>query len=88
MSVDKEEICNQCGKCCYIKTMIGDKPIFTRNHCEYLDTNSNLCTVYKDRFQKKPGCLTIDQAIKSNSLPDSCPYIKDIKNYQAPKWID
>jgi uncharacterized protein len=84
----KEEICNQCGKCCYIKTMIGDEAIFTRTHCEHLDTKSNLCKVYKNRFEKKPGCLSIEKAIEIRAVPDNCPYVQGLKNYKGPRWID
>jgi uncharacterized cysteine cluster protein YcgN (CxxCxxCC family) len=79
-----ENLCRRCGKCCYIKMKFGRVSIFTNKHCEFLDTNTNLCTVYKDRFEKKPGCLTIEQAIALNALPNDCPYVKDIEGYEGP----
>jgi len=80
----KDDICVRCGKCCYIKIQFGEINVFTNRHCEFLDENSNLCTIYKDRFEKKPGCLTIEQAIAIRALPNSCPYIKDKKDYKGP----
>jgi len=68
--------------------MIGSQAVFTRIHCEHLDTESNLCKIYKERFKKNPKCLTIKQAIEIKAVPDNCPYIKDLKNYKGPKWID
>jgi len=80
----KEDICNQCGRCCYIKVQIGSLNAFTVKHCEFLNEQTNLCTVYKDRFKMKPGCLTIEQAIEINALPGDCPYVKDKKDYKGP----
>ena len=68
--------------------MIGNEAFFTKNHCEFLDTETNLCTVYRDRMKKKPGCLTVKEAIEIKALPNDCPYVERLKNYDGPKWID
>ena len=85
---DKEDICNRCGKCCHFKIRIGSISVFSRKHCEFLDEETNLCIVYKDRFKKKPGCLTIEEAIDIKAVPNDCPYVKDIQGYDGPKDID
>lgn len=84
----KDDICNKCGKCCYYKIKINDIFVFSKRHCEFLDVKTNLCTIYKDRFKKNPKCLAIEEAIKIKALPDNCPYVKDLDNYNGPKWID
>jgi len=80
----KEKLCNRCGKCCYVKIRVGRINVFTNKHCEFLDEKTNLCSVYKDRFKMKPGCLTIEQAIALKALPNDCPYVKDIEDYEGP----
>jgi uncharacterized protein len=82
--MNKEDICNRCGKCCYYKQKIGKIPVFTNMHCEFLDENTNLCTVYENRFKMKPDCMTVDQAIRTKALPNSCPYVKNLKDYEGP----
>jgi len=80
------KLCRKCGKCCYIKTIVCGIHLFTKQHCEYLDEETNLCIVYKNRFKKKPQCLTVEQAIQIRALPNDCPYVKNLKNYEGPIW--
>ena len=88
MKNKEENLCNQCGKCCYIKVMVSGIPFFSKKHCKFLDTKTKLCTIFKDRFKKNPNCLTIEEAIRIRALPDECPYVKDKKGYRGPIWID
>lgn len=81
-------LCKKCGKCCYIKTIVAGIPVFTRHYCEYLDLNTRLCKIYKNRFKKNKNCLTIEEAISIKALPNDCPYVKDIKDYKGPIWPD
>jgi uncharacterized protein len=82
--MNKEDICRKCGKCCHKKTWKDGKIILLQTHCQHLDPETNLCTIYQDRF-KLYNCLTIEQAIINKALPKDCPYVKDIKNYQGPE---
>ena len=85
---NKDDLCRQCGKCCYIKTVIGNIAVFTRKHCEYLDKKTNLCTIYKDRFKIKPDCLNIEKAIQIRAVPNDCPYVQNLNGYDGPKWVE
>jgi uncharacterized cysteine cluster protein YcgN (CxxCxxCC family) len=83
-----EELCNHCGKCCYFKVALGKQAFFSKNHCPFLDLNTKLCTVYKDRFKKNPECLSIKDAIRIKALPNDCPYVEGLEGYQGPIWIE
>lgn len=71
-----EEICDGCGKCCEI----GDTGVA----CPFLDTNTNRCTVYEDRFKQAPWCSKVmpenTMALyKRRVLPRSCAYVRTMK---------
>ena len=84
-----EAKCRQCGKCCYKKTWIAPGIlVFTTEHCEYLDPETNKCTVYPIRHQVKPTCCDIETAIKYRALPADCPYVADNPDYEAPIELD
>ena len=79
-----EALCRRCGRCCYAKLVIGTHVIALDEPCDYLDTTTNLCTVYENRFQVNPRCLTIKQGIANRAFPDGCPYVVAIRDYKGP----
>ena len=79
-----ENKCLKCGRCCYYKVIVDGKIIYTPYPCKYLDTGTNLCTVYKDRHRTNSDCLTVEEGIKLEVFPPDCPYVKDIKGYEGP----
>ena len=81
---DKEQLCRQCGACCHFKISFGDKVFTTQIPCNNLDTKTNLCKVYDNRFNQKVPCLTAQQALEDGALPSDCPYTKDKKDYKGP----
>lgn len=75
-----EALCTNCGKCCYKKIIIGRTVYITPFPCEYLNTDTNMCTIYDRRHELNPYCLNVEDAIKHNSFPADCPYVEE----QAP----
>jgi uncharacterized protein len=74
-----ESICKKCGLCCYNREIVkGKLEIKYYQPCEYLDTKTNLCTVYKYRFKICPECrkVTIFHAIFSRYMPQECGYVE------------
>jgi len=68
MMVDK---CLRCGKCCYLTLYTAEGvTIRTKIRCRFL-TSDNLCSVYDNR---PDWCLTAEQMMKLNILPDGCGY--------------
>lgn len=73
-----EDICNQCGKCCF---HLSEEGRSTTEHCKYLGED-NQCTVYSERFEI---CSTCAQLTKANVgaykltgfLPKDCAYLKE-----------
>jgi hypothetical protein len=84
-----EELCRKCGICCHWKIKFKDKLfIFMHKPCKYLDTNTNLCKEYANRFNLEVGCLKIEEALKQQVLPGDCPYVQEWKRerqYQDPE---
>ena len=80
-----ESKCLKCGRCCRRKFRVNGKPVFSDHHCEWLDPDTKLCTVYENRFVVYPSCLSAKQCAERGLLPADCPYVKDIKGYVGPR---
>ena len=86
---DWDAICNKCAQCCYEKIDFEGHIYYTDIPCEFLDLETNLCRVYEDRENKRPGCVRLTREnIKEGFLPADCPYVADIENYPAPSMTD
>ena len=79
-----ETICEKCGRCCYRKLWIENKIYYTPTPCEYLDTETGLCTVYEKRHLLNPECLTVEKGIKLGVFPADCPYVRNLSDYVPP----
>ena len=73
-----EALCNNCGKCCYKKIIVGRSVFITPFPCEFLNTDTNLCTVYERRFELNPLCLSMEEGFKVNAFPEDCPYVPEM----------
>jgi uncharacterized cysteine cluster protein YcgN (CxxCxxCC family) len=72
-----EDLCQQCGRCCFEKFENEDGTIFfTSTPCRYLDVVTRQCKVYERRFEINPDCigLTPDLVRSLNWLHDKCAY--------------
>jgi uncharacterized protein len=85
-----EDRCQRCGRCCYEKIEFAGEVFYTNTPCEKLDLKSRLCTVYEQRRRARPGCVSLTPEIVCRGfLPADCPYVRGIRNYQAPHpWQD
>lgn len=74
-----DALCNRCGKCCYERTVHGRRLlVHYERPCRFLDTRSNLCTVYDERFTVCRQCrrVTIFHALFDPGMPPDCAYVK------------
>ena len=78
------DICRRCGRCCYVKLRLGGVLVETNQACSFLDTQSRLCTVYEERFQRNRGCLTVEEAIREGVFPQDCSYVAGLEGYKGP----
>ncbi|MHC4713761.1 MAG: CxxCxxCC domain-containing protein [Planctomycetota bacterium] len=85
---DRDQLCRRCGRCCYAKIDFEDEVYYTDIPCPYLDTQTNLCTVYEKRFDMNPRCLTAEEGIILGVFPADCPYVRDIEGYRPPHTKD
>ncbi len=84
-----ELLCDGCGKCCLNKIEIKRKIYFTNTYCRFLDTNSCLCKIYANRFQKVNDCRDINiSAIREKPrwLPKTCAYVLLDEGKPLPEW--
>jgi len=70
-----EALCKRCGKCCYRKIVIDDTVYITPFPCKYLDTRTNLCTIYPRRHQIHRSCLSVPQGLRFSAFPVDCAYV-------------
>ena len=80
----REHLCRRCGVCCHQKIRFDEAVVITDVPCEFLDTGTNLCTVYSERFAKQPLCSSADASVAAGALPGDCPYVGGVANYHAP----
>lgn len=85
-----EKLCNNCGKCCYKKILVGRIVYITPFPCEFLDTATNLCTIYDRRKELNPLCLSVPEGMKVSAFPKDCPYVPEHapKNYRPAVEYD
>lgn len=58
--------------------------VITDVPCQFLDTETNLCTVYPDRYARQPLCSSAEASVEGGTLPDDCPYVGGRIGYRAP----
>jgi uncharacterized cysteine cluster protein YcgN (CxxCxxCC family) len=84
-----EALCTQCGKCCYDKVWRGSRLMLLKSACEFLDTETNLCKCYEDRFANEPLCMPVGaEIIQMGGLPGDCPYVENLPGYRPPLVVD
>jgi len=84
-----EALCTRCGKCCYDKVWRGSRLLLTQTPCSFLDTRTNTCTCYPERFEREPLCMPIGpEIIEMGGLPVDCPYVAGLPGYQGPIEVD
>ena len=82
-----EAMCRRCGKCCRDKYIIGDSIYFGGGSCRHLDPDTNLCTIYENRHEINPQCLSVEKGIDLGVFPAGCPYVADKPRYVPPLEI-
>ncbi|WP_017981053.1 CxxCxxCC domain-containing protein [Methanocaldococcus villosus] len=78
-----DELCERCGRCCIIHAYKRDNKV-ELIYCEHFDKEKKLCKVYDKRFEY--GCLTVLEGILAGVFPKDCPYVKNLKNYEEPRF--
>ncbi len=79
-----EDMCKRCGLCCHEKIIYDDEIVFDLSSpCEHLNTETNLCSIYNDRFKKCGRCqkVNIFRAMFASYLPLSCAYVMWAKEH-------
>ena len=59
--------------------------MFLPTFCEFLDQRTHLCTIYAERFERNPHCLTLEEGIELGVFPADCPYVRGIPGYPPPE---
>lgn len=84
-----ESLCCRCGNCCLHRLRDGKtgKSYFTKIACRYLDLETCLCTIYKNRFRIERECkkITSDNILKFKWLPKTCGY-RTVAEGKDLKW--
>lgn len=77
--------CRRCGRCCFEKIDFNGAIYYTNEPCAMLDLDTRLCTVYRERHERRPGCMALTpEMLQRGILPADCPYVADITDYRAP----
>ena len=84
-----DDLCNKCGKCCYLRSRSpsGEVVVDYTSPCEFFVKESNLCSVFKNRFQKCNHCSSVNLmcALFHPMLPQDCAYFKTFRLWKKPK---
>jgi uncharacterized protein len=85
-----ESLCDGCGNCCLEKFEDEDDGgiLVIPVACEYLDTTTCRCLVYKDRTLVSGDCmvLTPEALRKIDWLPETCAYRLLAEGKDLPAW--
>jgi uncharacterized protein len=79
-----DSLCRKCGLCCYEKQLSPGTAVYDLSEpCPLLDRESQLCTVYKNRYRKNPRCRPVNlfTAMFASYLPLCCGYTAWAKKY-------
>jgi len=78
-----EALCKQCGLCCYERRVLPGGRVYIDFNapCEFLDTDTNLCTVYENRFRVCRYCakVTMFHALFDRAMPPNCSYVEQYR---------
>ncbi|MCD7808529.1 MAG: hypothetical protein LUH02_04240 [Erysipelotrichaceae bacterium] len=84
-----DALCNCCGKCCYSRSLgeNGEVIIHYNSPCDYLDTETNRCRVYEQRFQKCRYCKKVNlfRVLFNPTLPKDCTYLQTFRLWEVRK---
>ena len=81
---DWESFCHGCGLCCYERNSVaGGVRIDLTRPCPYLDTQTNRCTMYADRFKVAAYCskVTLLHALFGKRMPLTCGYVQRYRRF-------
>ncbi|MDR3201273.1 MAG: hypothetical protein LBT68_07415 [Spirochaetales bacterium] len=85
---DWDSLCSRCGLCCHERSLArsGEVAVDLSSPCVYLDTESRMCSVYKERFRKCPDCQSVNlfRALFHRYLPPSCAYARTFRVWKKP----
>ncbi len=81
-----DDICDRCGRCCFEREVDedGDVVVDYAAPCEFLNTETRLCTVYEDRFRACDRCgqVSIFTALFDPRLPEGCAYARTFRKWR------
>lgn len=84
-TVEWEQLCQRCGRCCYEKIDYDGRIFYTDQPCPHLDLGSMQCRIYDQRAQLHPECVQLThELIDAGILPADCPYVRGRDDYNAP----
>lgn len=77
--------CKQKGLCCSFSILESETMWLLPNYtCKYLDHNTNLCTIFSNRFKVNPECGSMEVMQDWGGMPDKCNYHVEMKfKYRA-----
>ncbi len=69
----------------------GDEPVIIPElHCRFLErshaTGEFRCTVYENRFEMAPWCMTANEAARGGALAWDCPYSTGLTGVKGKRW--
>ncbi len=84
-----ESLCDRCGQCCLIQ--LEDETgecVTTGVVCRYYDQTCKQCTIYEERQQLVPTCLTLtaDNLEEAWFAPQTCAYRLLAEGKELPDW--
>jgi uncharacterized cysteine cluster protein YcgN (CxxCxxCC family) len=84
-----DQRCRRCGRCCYEKIEHDGRIYYTDVPCKHLDLKTGCCRIYSERHRLQPECMPLtSESLSQGILPEDCPYVADIVNYNKPQLLD
>ncbi len=87
-----DDLCNKCGKCCYIRFVDSDGVVIVNFDapCDHLDTETHLCKIFPHRFEVCSYCRKVGLwvALTNPTLPNDCAYRQTFRPWEQKKKKD
>ena len=79
-SVQWEQLCMRCGRCCLKKFKRDGKTVFTRIACFKLSVGTKTCTNYVNRQRYVADCKQMSPTFIPEYMPSTCSYVRYVND--------
>jgi hypothetical protein len=82
-----EALCTRCGTSCHFAVPVNGLPVVVPGlRCRFLvfeEGGQAACSVYEERFERAPWCMSAEEAVRGGLVGQSCAYARGVRGYRG-----